>query len=408
MAASYKPKPKHSHAPYKAKGHWKTDRNYSVDKFKKANLRKWLRRKNRTASRCLHEFMKFRSNRPTPRIALCTSGGGLRASYGARYFTKILAEEDLWESIVIWAGLSGSTWFMGDYLVNGSQFAWSRQKEPKLELSDLLPKKPEKWNSLNDAFLGDYARVLGNAYFQNYRPSKWYFSDYFPRSFSSPFPIFASIDNKDRWYSINPLETKRVDSTSSISTEYLGLPDALPVDDMATMMALCSSAISKYFPNLAYKVPSWERNSDKKTIPLMDAGLDYNLPFPLLKEFHPDLILCLDVSHAKFPGEELFKACKKNPWLPKITKANRNAIAEKRPCLIKGRRVSILYIPIVENNWSTFDFHPKSSYMKEMRRILDNQWVTTKKILRNYLYDFGGARRGGDDSMFSSFFGLFK
>jgi len=392
-----------SHSPYKPKFVWR-DKDFSVERSERADLRKWLRQKNKTASIFINDYMERRPSHPTPKIALCCSGGGLRASYASRCFTKILAEEGLWEAIIVWAGLSGGIWFMGDYLVNGSEFAWTRKKEPSLDLKDILPKGIEKWDSLSDVILADYARVLGNAYFPNYRPSKWYFSDHIPKTLSSPLPIIASIDDKNRWYSINPLETKRIESNSSILTECLGLPSALPLDDLVTLMALCSSSISKYVPNLAYKVPNWEKDSDKKSIALMDAGLDYNLPFPLLERYDMDLIICLDVSHTNFNGEQLYKAYRTNRWLPKITKENREAIAAARPCLIKGKKTSILYVPMVEQDWSTFNFHPKRKLQEGMRRIVDDQWKITRKILRNYFSDFGrtSTSRDGDKNWFSN------
>jgi hypothetical protein len=70
---------------------------------------------NKTFETLLHQ--KIDHDR-TPRIAVCCSGGGIRACVATAGFLKGLDQEGLWNTITYLAGLSGSTWAIAPYEIS--------------------------------------------------------------------------------------------------------------------------------------------------------------------------------------------------------------------------------------------------------------------------------------------------
>lgn len=303
-----------------------------------------------------------------PIIAFCASGGGYRSMLATAGF--IAGAEDLIDGSVYFSSLSGSTWFLGPWLLSVLKpAAFAQTIPPKItqpfvrvpaELGNLVlslikklaykqPISPlnlygrllalDIMQGIKNGPFGTYIfdqtdqLAFGNSIFPIYTavatklPYQWveftpyemggdYFGGYIPVwAFGSPF-----LDGARQYYTpplsfhyILAIAGSAFAARLSQSLEEIG--KAIPVEPIRK--ALIDGAeilsIGKYRA-FAAKVFNWTYGmkhlprAQQKVMSIIDGGIAYNLPLETLLRRKANIIIILDNSASTFVGEELQKA----------------------------------------------------------------------------------------------------
>lgn len=301
-----------------------------------------------------------------PRIAICMSGGGMRAATAAEGLFEGLDAIGLLDALTYAAGLSGSTWTLASFVELGlpmnkysEDFVQSLSNPYVFSPGDLAHVLWPKYVFDEHTSIVDlYGVFLANTFFHNISSKNFgrqeiHLSDSQRRltDGNSFFPIYTSIEIKGtdtHWATFTPYEFGIDDFNMHIPIWSLGRKfkegvstNFAPEQTLGFLMGIWGSAGSGSITNLlgtqkdslsktlfkalndifiethvgvvriaAVRVfnplygitGSSVRNLERLT--LMDSGYDFNLPFPplLKKERNVDIIIVMDASASVHEG----------------------------------------------------------------------------------------------------------
>ncbi len=306
-----------------------------------------------------------------PRIALCLSGGGMRAAISTTGLLSVLADIGVLDAVTYIAALSGSTWATTSWMVFGQTLSEYSNYLSNVLASLHAPSPDAIAGSLWPKYLYNqpmsivdlYGAYLATTFFAHL-PRQ---TDRTNVKFSSiqrctqtgayPFPLCtaleASIDNN--WVTFTPFDVMSETLNFSIPVWAFGRPfvggnstNFAPELSLGFMMGLWGSALSGTIeemlmlsaenipPLLLSKLQEFVQATDTENVRLapvkiqnplygipesshrarsikdfvfMDAGYAYNLPLPPLMrpDRAVDIILILDVSEDVYEGFAEFK-----------------------------------------------------------------------------------------------------
>lgn len=302
----------------------------------------------------------------TPRIAVCLSGGGMRAAMSSYGLMAGLDDIGLLNGITYCAGLSGSTWFLTDWILYGKpmdsyyeHFTKAISRMRMFSIDSLASSLWPKYLFRQDTGIVDiYGIYLANTFLSTIKNKidrqRVTFSSMAPlvRNGSWPFllctGVETSIDN--HWVTFTPFEVSCDSLHFNMPTWAFGRKfingnsaDFAPEPSLGFFMGLWGSAlsgsiqemidttihqlnpilyntISKILLNIGlseFRMASIKiknplyglethsyRDRNLTDLIFMDAGYAYNLPLPpvLKKERAADIIIILDVSEDVHEG----------------------------------------------------------------------------------------------------------
>jgi len=302
----------------------------------------------------------------TPRIAVCLSGGGMRAAMSSYGLMAGLDDIGLLNGITYCAGLSGSTWFLTDWMLYGKpmnnyyeHFARAISRMRLFSVDALASSLWPKYLFRQDSGIVDiYGVYLANTFLRTIKNKvdrqRVTFSSMAPlvRNGSWPFllctGVETSIDN--HWVTFTPFEVSCDSLHFNMPTWAFGRKfvngtsaDFAPEPSLGFFMGLWGSAlsgsiqemldtttqqldpilyntISKLLLNIGlseFRMASIKiknplyglethsyRDRNLTDLIFMDAGYAYNLPLPpvLKKERAADIIIVLDASEDVHKG----------------------------------------------------------------------------------------------------------
>ena len=307
----------------------------------------------------------------TPRIALCLSGGGMRAAICSYALVAGLADIDLLDAVTFCAALSGSTWFLTDWITFGQPFdlyhdhfvnALSSMRPFSVDAlaNALWPKYIFQQNTGIVDLYGVYlAHTFLNKLNDNVNLQKITFSslDNYIKDGSWPFPICTAVESSidNHWVTFTPYEVGSDSLHFHMPTWAFGRKfaggkslDYAPEQSLGFFMGLWGSSLSGSLQNML-DVESQELNpllfhklsnilidvgaadfrwaAIKMHNPLygvadspyrvrnitdlifIDGAYNYNLPLPPLvkKERAVDIIIFMDASEDVHEGTPEFK-----------------------------------------------------------------------------------------------------
>jgi phospholipase A2 len=306
----------------------------------------------------------------TPRIALCLSGGGMRAATCSYGLVAGLADIGILDTITYCASLSGSTWFLTDWILFGQSLdqyyehycaALSRMRTVSVNaLSSIL--WPKYIFNQDTSIIDYYGAYLANTFFRqipdNINRQKVTLSSLgdLIKDGSWPFPLYTAVETsaENHWVTFTPFEVGSDTMHFHIPTWSFGRKfsngmsvDYAPEQSLGYFMGLWGSALSGSLEDMlnsveglnplltnaltnvlidsgladcrwaeinihnplhGYPLSSYRTRNIKDLI-FMDAGYIYNIPLPpLLKEERAiDIIIVLDVSQDVHKGNTEFK-----------------------------------------------------------------------------------------------------
>jgi len=284
----------------------------------------------------------------------------LRAALGTRFFVNQLQKEGFLPAVAYMSSLSGSTWFMTDWLVNKQLLPsvgdpWTANTRDVLGSSDmnsLYIGSTLAWHNSRQTnlyersswFIELWANVIGHGYLslgKEWDPNETRFSKIkadlaTPQGKSTyPWPLMTSVgENTNDWYEFSPAQIGALSIGSPkwcwVEPSAFGCKvtsegkkvNSPPGDELGQLMATWGSAVTLeledldkylgksygYFGKIwsrlsgqkylapPFDAPSWE--SPSKRVILRDGGLGINVPFPPLVEPERgvEIIIALDVS----------------------------------------------------------------------------------------------------------------
>lgn len=299
-----------------------------------------------------------------PRIALCCSGGGIRALLCTLGWLSATQKTGLYDAITYCAVLSGSTWAYGSYL--------SRQLPLQKHTDDLIQAIAKGMPSLLDheimerlqqqkklgrgvSLVDIWGVLIGNIVFPDH-PESCRITMSGQRLVLAqgqhPFPLYTAISElheKYRWFEFSPCQVWSNYLKAAITIEALGSAYAagvptklIPEQSLEYYLGVCGSAFEAKFSSILqdyiklvqltkgtpdaftlddlqetrlsparFKNYTFELASspirEKRKMALVDAGLAFNLPFPPLLEpdRHVDIIIACDASQTITDGGAL-------------------------------------------------------------------------------------------------------
>ncbi|QQR49510.1 hypothetical protein IPF37_01540 [bacterium] len=321
---------------------------------------------------CIENIVSERlSYKHLPNISVIASGGGYRATIATLGLTKGLQNIDMLDAIMYMATLSGSTWFLGNWMAQNiplkllqpllqDQIATHLLTTP-LSLEAVYRTLYKKIKHEQDTSLVDiWGILLANAFMRNLTPGgrKIYLSELAVNleTGNFPVPIFTSIGTfyeNYAWFEYSPFEigshelnafipTKAFNSTfengvaTSVDSEQtfgylMGIfGSAFSVNardlirifkDNFTSTALASTlekianvthvggwrATAAKIRNFTYGMRSQAMRNEKH-LTLMDGGIGFNLPLPPMLRRDVDIYIFCDASMGGKIGDELKKA----------------------------------------------------------------------------------------------------
>jgi hypothetical protein len=391
-----------------------------------------------------------------PVIAFIESGGGYRAMTCALGWHIGAQKIGLLDAVTYMVGLSGSTWAIGLWMLSGLSLEQAKKQifsrmagitrvssaESVLIAQYLLAKAAfDQELTLIDL----YAGLLANALLEPFQDKRHrvFLSDQVRAIASAdvPFPIYTAVRGEDKapqdWYEFTPYEIGAswlgmyVPSWAYGRKFYAGVSqDFAPEQSFGFQMATFGSAIAATFEQMKANVLidtqieppldvvvdavidrigqqritrarvynftagiSQSPLRDRPTISLVDAGLEFNLPYPPISgerpERYADIIVILDASAGRV-GDELKKveayARTKNLKFPKIEYAH---IAERAVSIFKDEQDAtvplIIYMPRVmdqelfqamQNNSLLDDLRPRITGF-DVERCITNGYCST-------------------------------
>lgn len=299
------------------------------------------------------------------RIAVCMSGGGMRAATTAEGLFEGLQEIGLLDALTYAAGLSGSTWFLSSFTQLGlpiqeyskhfvDALSMPHIFNPMDVLNAILKKKAFNQTS---GLIDVYGVFLAHTFFHNLKNAsarqKITLSDSqgFVENANCPFPLYTAIkviENSKRWLTFTPYEMGCDDLKFNLPIWSFGRRfvdgksiDYAPEAALGFLMGIWGSAGSGSIQNMLHAMGDKDNKKlfniidtmlletgvgqvhvagvsifnplfgvddselrNLKRVTLMDAGYDYNLPVPplLKKERAVDIIIVMDASANVYPN----------------------------------------------------------------------------------------------------------
>lgn len=327
----------------------------------------FLTKRNTKTKQILEKLLGMNINpNDVPRIAVCMSGGGMRAATAAEGLFEGLDSIGLLDALTYAAGLSGSTWTLASFVELGlpidkysEDFVQSLSNPYVFSPGDLAHVLWPKYVFDQQSSIVDlYGVFLANTFFhsissKNFGRQEIRLSDSQRRLIdgNSFFPIYTSIEIKGtdtHWATFTPYEFGIDDFNMYIPIWALGRKfkegtstNFAPEQSLGFLMGIWGSAGSGSANNLL----GTQKNSLPKTLfkalsdifieshigvvrvaavrvfnplygvtgasvrnlerlTLMDSGYDFNLPFPplLKKERKIDIIIVMDASASVHTG----------------------------------------------------------------------------------------------------------
>jgi phospholipase A2 len=302
----------------------------------------------------------------TPRVAVCLSGGGMRAAMASYGLMAGLDDIGLLNGVTYCAGLSGSTWFLADWMVYGGtlknyyeHFTRSISSMRVFSVDSLAASLWPKYVFRQDIGIVDvYGVYLANTLFSTIKNKvdrqRVTFSSlaHLVRDGSLPFPLCTGVETSidNHWVTFTPFEVSCDSLGFSMPTWAFGRKfvngasvDFAPEPSLGFLMGLWGSAlsgsvqemldttvhqlnpvlyntVSKLLLNtglselriasIKIKSPLYGlethsyRDRNLTDLIFMDAGYAYNLPLPPLfkKERGVNVVIILDVSEGVYNG----------------------------------------------------------------------------------------------------------
>lgn len=363
-----------------------------------------------------------------PTIAFCCSGGGYRALVYTLGFFLGAQEFGLLDSATYMSGLSGSTWFMGSW-INHHKNLDIFKKLITLQLQNNIYSGASYYQliklasikyfyeqnfTLVDIWGALIAKVLLDDFSDPNNAAYMSEQHNFIKDGTYPFPIYTSaMINQDKsyhWFEFTPYEAGSSFYKAFIPIWALGRKfkngiseDFAPEQTLGFYLGVFGSAFTisqeEFIKEYAAQIPSIFINtlnffntyttlgelrvspaiihnpfldienisfSDKNQISLVDAGLNFNLPFPpiLRPERKVDIIIVCDASYYIEGAPELKKAenyARKNKL--KFPIINYRDIERRPVTVFKDTDPTVpvvIYMPRIKNN-AFSDFNPTES-----------------------------------------------
>lgn len=369
-----------------------------------------------------------------PRLALCLSGGGLRAMIGSLGFLQALEDTQVLDAIIYISSLSGSSWAVSGWLESAlsvQQYAHFLKNKvaqgllQSIDMASLLQELCKKLSYEQELSVADlWGACLAQKILANTKAKKLSQIDVanyslLPLDGSQPIPLYSNVlvhpqsESHYEWVEWTPwcmncpyLSTEIPvwaagrefqDGTSAAYTPPFSLSyclgtwgSAMAFDGqdllehasqdgglfhrylLSTLLffvrhrPLLNAATSlRIFPAV---IPNWNYHFDKKPwypereLTLVDAGLRCNLPLPPLLERNVDYIIVCDLSWEPNSGAQLLQAKEYalEYQLPfPLIKEDELAKPYSFHVDPKGQAPTLLYLPMIPhehylNGWDPF------------------------------------------------------
>ena len=298
----------------------------------------------------------LRSGEKFPKIAIVASGGGIRAMLATLGFLRGLEQINLLNAITYTCGLSGSTWAIGPWIASG-------QTVERYITENNIIEKVENFKGIKGA-LAEIAKnflTTEDNQIKTVFGQQWTFVDswglYISKNLllrpnmqlsqqvpqvtdgSKPLPIYTAVTSDARtrdWFEFTPFEVGSLGRKIFIPSWSFGRQfisgisqDFPPEQSFGYLLGIFGSAMGARLKDvIGPKITAAEWNitagiipnfcfgidgSTNDNIELVDAGADFNLPYPPISGLHPgrkaDIIIFLDASGEFGPevGGELRK-----------------------------------------------------------------------------------------------------
>ncbi|MBD3272768.1 hypothetical protein GF385_00255 [Candidatus Dependentiae bacterium] len=322
--------------------------------------KQYLNKRKPIVKKALENFLNIKLNDYVPNIAVCASGGGYRAMIATLGLFLGLEKIGLLDGITYMAGLSGSTWFMAPWTYYGTDVAsYGSQLQKKVEKDlkktgvntrEFARVLATKYLFKQPVTLVDtYGALLANNFFGDLPKNKRFkvkLSDLQNNieKANKIFPILTSVEPGPpfSWFEFTPYEVGRIFSdnffvpTWAFGRKFLNgkSKDFAPEQMMGYFMGIWGSAfalalkrvIDEAHEKLPTKLENYIRRGieltgkeefrmspaklfnsvygmnlntgNSRKITLVDAGFDFNLPFPplLRQKRNIDIIIVCDAS----------------------------------------------------------------------------------------------------------------
>lgn len=331
-------------------------------------IKKRLPKVKASVERIVNETVSYKH---LPNISVVASGGGYRAMIASLGLTQGLQNINMLDSVMYMATLSGSTWFLGNWLAQNvplRSFRALLQEQASTHLLTTplsmeasyktLYKKVK--NSQDTSLIDMWGMLLANSFMRNLTPGgrKVYLSELAPNldAGNFPLPIFTSVgsfNNDYVWFEYSPFEIGSHELGAFIPTKTFnskfenGVTTSIDAEQtLGFLMGIFGSAFSVNARDLVRifkdKIPGktltfaldkitqimdfggWRvtaakvrnftygmRNQamrEKKRLTLMDGGIGFNLPLPPMLRRDVDIYIFCDASTSSEKGGALRKA----------------------------------------------------------------------------------------------------
>lgn len=394
-----------------------------------------------------------------PKIAIVASGGGIRAMLATLGFLRGLERANLLDTVTYVCGLSGSTWAIAPWISSGLTVTdYCKTVVPKVKLfksvmRNILPlvwqrttKTPE--NEIKTVFGQTYTWVDTWGYFisknlliePNMQLSN---QGLHIANGHKPFPIYTAVDIAPRtrdWFEFTPFEIGSLGRKVSIPAWSFGRyfmsgisQDFAPEQSLGYLLGIFGSAMGAKIKDVAEGVGlpnltdrEWNltaaenpnfyfgikdmQDSDQEVIKLVDAGADFNLPYPPISGIKPgrkaDIIIFLDSSgeFGEQVGGEIRKtynyARTNNMKLPvemdrwcRLLPGQVAHTRDRRMELFPGNAAqgipTVLYMPIALDLAGTSSQQPLidefvHSHGVLLKEIMNNEGATNDNLMAKY------------------------
>ncbi|MCL5436930.1 MAG: hypothetical protein M1549_03595 [Candidatus Dependentiae bacterium] len=389
--------------------------------------KEYLKQRKNTAEQAIGKVLSAanfdtKNIKKYPCLAICASGGGMRAMYAFDAALRSLAKNGLLDTISYAATLSGSTWVLAPWLVSGKadflafepdfikqvreKNRWEHFKMNVTNIIETMRKLVQNW-SLSTVYAGKLGRSLFG------KKEKW--ENLMLGSLASkladgklPLPIFTAVmvspnlwENAQMfeltretaywWCDMTPFEAACYDFCAAVPIDRFNclfeagkeLESNRKAFNLVDIIGFCSSAfaltlaeygiispeswfgqfrfVARNAANPVYQLQGCPEKSaiGQQTLPIIDAGICFNIPLPPLlhrDQAEPlDLIIVIDVTGTIPKAQALFRAKQyakaKGLRFPSIDSHSKY---QEQPFTLFGDPTDpddlmLLYIPLVEN-----------------------------------------------------------
>jgi len=372
------------------------------------------------------------SYRNIPNTSIFMSGGGYRAMISSLGLLMGFAETGLMDTVWYMAGLSGSTWAIANWLIQNRPFneyyALLKKQTSKHLFATPISTRGVLEILLRKVLQGQKVSIvdiwgilLGNVFFRNLSSAGkdihlTHLADRV-RPGHVPFPLLTSIAPSAsgyQWAEFSPFEvgirrSKAFTPAYAFGSKYnKGIcKDIDPEQTLGFILGLCGSAFAinckdalRHFQHklkhpliipiiekiihktklgdiraTTGKVHNFLRHLDQsqlaqeKSLKLLDAGIDFNLPIPPLLRRSVDIYIAIDVSETLHEGRALRNALeyayRYGVKMPKVNFRN----IDKKPISVfsddNPTTPIVIYIPNMKK-YSTLKFQYSSSEFDDL------------------------------------------